>query len=290
MLPLQVYCGILVIALAAAVPRKKTRLLTAAGAGALSTYNLQGFGLPVAAPLIFRILDRLFPLDAMETSRHFSLTRTVLAIGALIALLFAYAVLSSALVARVITAATTGPRWKYRFVMAILAILALEVHGRGEVSVLPTYQAPQPTRDGWRSLNVTSPPNGWSEPFFLQNSVFGRVNLAWEDRRPCCTYLGMVDSLQACVAAARNYTGGGKHNARFMDWAATSITWYREDSGIWARTCFASIDGKERPEPFQPGQPRADSVRNLFVRPHTVLKHLTALFAYRKSRVLSAEY
>ena len=271
--PLQVYCSILVIALAAIVPRKKTRFLTAAGAGALSTFYLQGFGLPAVAPLLFRILDCLFPIGTNQTQLW--PLRTVLAMGALVALLSVYAVLSAALVSRVISAVTSGSRWKYKSVAALLVVLALEAHGHGTTNILLKFQEPQPTEGGWASLNVTSPPKAWSEPYFLQNSVFGRVNLRGVSKAGTIIYLGMVDSLQACVAAADE-----KGLYRFT----TSVVWYRgdaKDSGSWARTCFATFDGKENAAPFQPGQPKADTVRNFLVQPKKCLVQLDQLCGTR---------
>ena len=149
---MQIYCSILVIALAAVVPRKKTSFLTAAGAGALSTFYLQGFGVPAVAPFLFRILDYIFPINTNQT--QFWLLRPVLAIGALSALLLVYAVISAALVVRVISAVMSGPRWKYRTAAALLVILALEAHGHSTTKVLLKFQDPQPTEGGWASLNV----------------------------------------------------------------------------------------------------------------------------------------
>ena len=75
------------------MPRKKIPLLTAAGAGALNTYYLQGFGVPAFAPLFFRILNYLFPSET--NPEELSVIRNTLAVCATFALFFTYAVLCS---------------------------------------------------------------------------------------------------------------------------------------------------------------------------------------------------
>ena len=117
----------------------------------------------------------------------------------------------------------------------------------------------------------------------LQNNVFGRaaqppersVELKHQLARagggaprdrvlsadaPCCKYIGRVDSLQACIAAAEATPRLG----------ATSVTWHRgapgrgpagTHHGEWEFTCYAVVDGTWQPVTVSPGQAEADSAR-----------------------------
>ena len=210
------------------------RFLTAVGAGALGTYYLQGIGVPAIAPLIFRFLDFLFPLA--KNGHGSSAIRPALAIGALSALFFVYAVLCSEIIACVVATAS-GLRWRHRAAAALVIIFALEA--RDKMDGMELFLKPPQL------------PKGWGPPMRLQNNVFGRATL--EADTACCRYLGKVDSLQACAATA---------DLR-PDLATTSITWHRKgkENDGWPSTCYAIVDGTWLPEPVQPGQAEADSAR-----------------------------
>ena len=117
-----VYAAVLVVALAAAVPRTQVWGLTAAGAGALAVYFSQGFLMPAVAPLGNRAMIYAFGAAGLGLDGGMGSWRIVACVLAL-SLLYSFAV------ARIVSAMLRGARrqpWWLGVLLLVLLVVAAD--------------------------------------------------------------------------------------------------------------------------------------------------------------------
>eukprot|EP00308_Calcidiscus_leptoporus_P008887 CAMPEP_0119404728 /NCGR_PEP_ID=MMETSP1334-20130426/144043_1 /TAXON_ID=127549 /ORGANISM="Calcidiscus leptoporus, Strain RCC1130" /LENGTH=448 /DNA_ID=CAMNT_0007428699 /DNA_START=160 /DNA_END=1506 /DNA_ORIENTATION=- len=89
------------------------------------------------------------------------------------------------------------------------------------------------------------------------NNVFGRAEL--RRSTPCCSFVGVADSLQMCTAMAQSHERDRRQ-------PVSSVTWHRRDAASkspWDGLCYGIVDSSWQPIKVKPGQAVTDSARRI---------------------------
>ena len=145
-----IYCVVMVVAIAAIVPRVQTPGLTTAGAGALAVYVGQGFLVPFVAPPAQRVVAQLF--HAPNPAANFAVVMWVV-----FGCCFAYTVACASAVARLI-ASCGGRRWKWRVALIVGLALTAELHGRMTKPAAPPPEGEGEGKGEGEAIGTPPPP------------------------------------------------------------------------------------------------------------------------------------